>query len=169
MSTGEGSNASRGVEGVVVHDDGGFDGPSRSENGGASLLRFCHFNDVYHVEYVPSHIIRRAGLGFLFGTIQMKFLANALSVVWSDLTTRSGSAEPVGGVARFQSVVKQYRRSTPELIMLFSGDAFNPSLESSVTKGQHMVPVLNGIGTAVACVGVSMQISTPQTLAGPLC
>lgn len=39
---------------------------------------------------------------------------------------------------------------------MFSGDAFNPSLESSVTKGSHMVPILNGIGTEVACVGVSI-------------
>ena len=60
------------------------------------------------------------------------------------------------------------------LLTFFSGDAFNPSLESSVTKGKiiaghitciecgpnfvpgsHMVPVLNTIGTDVACVGVN--------------
>jgi 5'-nucleotidase len=71
-----------------------------------------------------------------------------------------GSREPAGGAARFQTVVNQYR-SDPKfanqshLLTFFSGDAFNPSLESSVTKGRHMVPVLNGIGTDVACVGVS--------------
>jgi 2',3'-cyclic-nucleotide 2'-phosphodiesterase (5'-nucleotidase family) len=36
---------------------------------------------------------------------------------------------------------------------LFSGDAFNPSLESSVTKGKHMVPALNELQTSVACLG----------------
>lgn len=68
----------------------------------------------------------------------------------------------------------------PRLVTLFSGDAFNPSLESSVTKGKpgltstdrgdfisnntnyaegsHMVPVLNTIGTDVACVGVSLPL-----------
>ncbi len=45
----------------------------------------------------------------------------------------------------------------PGLLTLFSGDAYNPSLESSVTKGRHMVPVLNNLETAVACVGVSME------------
>ncbi|KAI9847569.1 MAG: hypothetical protein M1837_002143 [Sclerophora amabilis] len=70
----------------------------------------------------------------------------------------AGSAEPVGGIARFQSLVNHYRsdakfKGLPELLTFFSGDAFNPSLESSVTKGGHMVPVLNGIGTDVACVG----------------
>ena len=36
---------------------------------------------------------------------------------------------------------------------LFSGDAFNPSLESSVTKGKHMVPALNALETTVSCLG----------------
>ncbi|KAF2020737.1 ser/Thr protein phosphatase family protein [Aaosphaeria arxii CBS 175.79] len=70
----------------------------------------------------------------------------------------SSSAEPVGGVARFQTLVNYYRNDErfagqSELLTFFSGDAFNPSLESSVTKGSHMIPVLNAIGTDVACVG----------------
>ncbi|KAL6722293.1 hypothetical protein ACLMJK_001400 [Lecanora helva] len=69
-----------------------------------------------------------------------------------------GSAEPVGGIPRFQTVANSYRSdpkyaTQPRLITLFSGDAFNPSLESSITKGRHMVPILNGIGTDAACVG----------------
>ncbi|KAK3389763.1 Metallo-dependent phosphatase-like protein [Podospora didyma] len=68
------------------------------------------------------------------------------------------SAEPVGGVARFVSLCNEYRdgeqfSSQPKLVTLFSGDVFNPSLESSVTKGSHMVPLLNKIGTDCACVG----------------
>lgn len=73
------------------------------------------------------------------------------------------SAEPVGGIARFQSLVNHYRNDPkfegqPDLVTFFSGDAFNPSLESSVTKGAHMVPILNGIGTDVACVGVRIAV-----------
>lgn len=84
----------------------------------------------------------------------------------------AGSAEPVGGIARFQTVVNHYR-SDPQyadqskLITLFSGDAFNPSLESSVTKGRHMVPILNNIGTDVACVGVSMETPLPSHMEDP--
>lgn len=75
---------------------------------------------------------------------------------------RPGSAEPVGGVSRFQSVVNYYRsdprfEDQPHLLTFFSGDAFNPSLESTVTKGRHMVPFLNKAGTDVACMGVRMQ------------
>ncbi|PWY88238.1 Metallo-dependent phosphatase [Aspergillus heteromorphus CBS 117.55] len=69
-----------------------------------------------------------------------------------------GSAEPVGGVARFQSVINHYRSDPcysgqPDLLTFFSGDAYNPSLQSTVTKGKHMVPFLNKVGTDVACVG----------------
>jgi 2',3'-cyclic-nucleotide 2'-phosphodiesterase (5'-nucleotidase family) len=53
----------------------------------------------------------------------------------------ASSAEPVGGIARFQTLVNYYRHDgrfegQPKLITIFSGDAFNPSLESSVTKGE---------------------------------
>ncbi|GAB7358910.1 hypothetical protein MBLNU230_g4131t1 [Neophaeotheca triangularis] len=70
----------------------------------------------------------------------------------------AGSREPVGGVARFQTLCNYYREDSkfagqPELLTLFSGDAFNPSLESSVTKGSHMVPVLNNVNTNAACLG----------------
>lgn len=58
------------------------------------------------------------------------------------------SAEPVGGLARFMTLCKEYRdgeryRGQPELVTLFSGDAFNPSLESSVTKGNFSHVLLN--------------------------
>lgn len=50
------------------------------------------------------------------------------------------SAEPVGGLARFITMCNEYKdaekfKGQPDLLTLFSGDAFNPSLESSVTKG----------------------------------
>ncbi|KAM3425076.1 hypothetical protein BST61_g7043 [Cercospora zeina] len=70
-----------------------------------------------------------------------------------------GSREPVGGIARFQTLCQSYRSSNskfqgqPELITFFSGDAFNPSLESSVTKGKHMLDPLNNLNTNVACLG----------------
>ena len=52
----------------------------------------------------------------------------------------ASSAEPVGGVARFMTLAKHYKndesfKGQSELLTFFSGDAWNPSLESSVTKG----------------------------------
>ncbi|KAI1336667.1 flagellar associated protein [Xylariaceae sp. FL0016] len=70
----------------------------------------------------------------------------------------SSSAEPVGGAARFMSLVNHYRedpkyQGQSDLLTFFSGDAFNPSLESSITKGDHMVPILNDVGTDAAALG----------------
>lgn len=53
----------------------------------------------------------------------------------------AGSREPVGGYARFQTLVNYYRnderfKDQPKLLTFFSGDAFNPSIESSITKGE---------------------------------
>ena len=77
-------------------------------------LHFLHFNDVYNIE-------------------------------------ASTSAEPCGGAARFVSLLRSLRSSgaavgknnghvsipkeDPAPVVLFSGDAFNPSLMSTVTKG----------------------------------
>lgn len=66
--------------------------------------------------------------------------------------------EPVGGIARFVTKVRELKadsiaRGEPEAVVLFSGDAFNPSLTSTVTKGRHMVPALNAIGVHTACYG----------------
>ncbi|KAI1810444.1 Metallo-dependent phosphatase [Poronia punctata] len=68
------------------------------------------------------------------------------------------SNEPVGGVSRFMSLINHYREhpkyeGQSELVTFFSGDAFNPSLESSVTKGDHMIPLLNKVGTTAAALG----------------
>ncbi|CAK3759358.1 Mannosylglucosyl-3-phosphoglycerate phosphatase [Lecanosticta acicola] len=70
----------------------------------------------------------------------------------------AGSREPVGGIARFKTVCQYYQhdvsfKGQPEALTFFSGDAFNPSLESSVTKGKHMLGALNAVETAVACLG----------------
>lgn len=64
---------------------------------------------------------------------------------FNDVYNVEGAAtEPVGGIARFQSRVNHYRdgedfRGQPELLTLFSGDGYNPSLESIFTKGTRIL------------------------------
>jgi len=58
----------------------------------------------------------------------------------------AGSREPVGGYARFQTLVNYYKnderfQGQPKVLTFFSGDAFNPSIESSITKGQCPVDI----------------------------
>lgn len=62
------------------------------------------------------------------------------------------SAEPVGGAARFVTLVNEYRsheryQGQPALLTLFSGDVFNPSLESSITKGRQSSTTTRGCST----------------------
>jgi 5'-nucleotidase len=61
------------------------------------------------------------------------------------------SPEPVGGAARFCTAIKSFQHLHP--LVLFSGDAFSPSMLSTYTKGEQMVPVLNDIGTHCAVLG----------------
>ncbi|XP_020897709.1 5'-nucleotidase isoform X2 [Exaiptasia diaphana] len=59
--------------------------------------------------------------------------------------------EPVGGVARFAHKLTSYKDLNP--LTVFSGDVLNPSLMSSVTRGKHMVPVLNSLDVNIAVYG----------------
>ena len=64
-----------------------------------------------------------------------------------------GAREPIGGAARFQALLKSLRAAHPNLLVLFSGDAFSPSVMSSVSGGKHMVDILNEIGIHSATLG----------------
>lgn len=73
-------------------------------------------------------------------------------------SSRPSEEEPKGGAARFKKLCDYYRSDKefdglPYPLTLFSGDALNPSKESTVTKGDHMIPVLNQIGIDAACAG----------------
>jgi len=57
--------------------------------------------------------------------------------------------DPVGGVARFVARLNAH----PNALVLFSGDALAPSLVSTVTKGEHMVKMLNLMHIKAACMG----------------
>ena len=70
--------------------------------------------------------------------------------------------EPVAGAARFVGALNSMQAQTKALLgtssddpvlVLFSGDAYNPSLMSQVTKGKQMPPVLNACGVSASCVG----------------
>eukprot|EP00735_Rhodelphis_limneticus_P011357 TRINITY_DN4444_c0_g1::TRINITY_DN4444_c0_g1_i1::g.7254::m.7254 TRINITY_DN4444_c0_g1::TRINITY_DN4444_c0_g1_i1::g.7254 ORF type:complete len:930 (-),score=263.40,sp/P29240/5NTD_DIPOM/25.46/4e-33,5_nucleotid_C/PF02872.13/1.3e-33,EF-hand_7/PF13499.1/3.4e-13,EF-hand_1/PF00036.27/2.1e-05,EF-hand_1/PF00036.27/0.009,EF-hand_6/PF13405.1/2.5e-05,EF-hand_6/PF13405.1/0.43,EF-hand_8/PF13833.1/0.34,EF-hand_8/PF13833.1/0.00049,EF-hand_5/PF13202.1/0.0098,EF-hand_5/PF13202.1/0.21,Metallophos/PF00149.23/0.0064,SP len=62
-----------------------------------------------------------------------------------------GNQEPVGGASRFATSLKSFQSENP--LLLFSGDAFSPSLMSTVTKGKQMVPVLNQLAINYALIG----------------
>ncbi|KAG5984332.1 hypothetical protein E4U55_005217 [Claviceps digitariae] len=67
----------------------------------------------------------------------------------------------INHVARFASIMTNPHHLTPgqvgpppnNLLRVFSGDAFSPSLEASVFRGGHMPEVLNAMKIDVACYG----------------
>lgn len=63
--------------------------------------------------------------------------------------------EPCGGAARFKGLLQQVSADggDGDALVLFSGDAFAPSVMSTVLKGVQMPPVLNELGINAACVG----------------
>eukprot|EP00906_Rhabdomonas_costata_P025054 RCo035903 len=83
-------------------------------------------------------------------------MAETISILhFSDVhCLASREAEPVGGAARFASAVASVSSSSgaPPLV-LFSGNAFKPSILSIVTCGRHFPPCLNNLGVQAACLG----------------
>ncbi|KAJ2008044.1 hypothetical protein GGI04_001294 [Coemansia thaxteri] len=66
------------------------------------------------------------------------------------------SREPVGGAARFgrlMCTLQQQQQDCIPTLTLFSGDAYFPSLESSISRGEHMLPVLNALAIDAATLG----------------
>lgn len=59
--------------------------------------------------------------------------------------------EPVGGATRFCTALKTFSGEHP--LILFSGDVLAPSIMSTFTKGEQMVPVLNCCGVDCAVYG----------------
>ncbi|EFJ51913.1 hypothetical protein VOLCADRAFT_103101 [Volvox carteri f. nagariensis] len=56
-------------------------------------------------------------------------------------------------ISAIASLVKEYRSKGANPLVCFSGDAYNPSLMSTITMGKQMVAVLNEIGVDVSCLG----------------
>ncbi|XP_069950309.1 mannosylglucosyl-3-phosphoglycerate phosphatase isoform X3 [Cherax quadricarinatus] len=61
------------------------------------------------------------------------------------------NTEPKAGAARFKTALRSFSDRDP--LVLFSGDILAPSIMSSFTKGEHMVPVMNHLGIHCAVFG----------------
>jgi len=83
-----------------------------------TTLRLLHFNDVYRV--TPQKI--SAGSNDTFDVTQFAWLVDDLRSKWPLRDQESEEGKEVR-----------------DGLLLFSGDVFSPSMESSVTRGSHMV------------------------------
>ena len=67
----------------------------------------------------------------------------------SEYASKRGS----GGVAPLMTLLERERAASPHTVTTFGGDLFSPSLASGLTKGAHMVEMMNAIGLDVAVAG----------------
>jgi 5'-nucleotidase len=102
----------------------------------ARSLRIIHFNDVYNI---TEEKVEPVGGAARFATALKRELHPPLP------TSAAAAADP--------SAPSTSSASDHPAILVFSGDTFFPSMMSSILKGRQMVPVLNGLGVAVACLG----------------
>jgi len=82
---------------------------------------------------------------------------------WNDVYKVGPHKNEAGGtidVAQFSALVDDIRAAWTTLpngqkdgLTLFSGDLFSPSVESTITRGSHMVPVINELAPDVALTG----------------
>ncbi|KAH3430123.1 hypothetical protein KXV60_003603 [Aspergillus fumigatus] len=78
---------------------------------------------------------------------------------------------PAGLLAGFLQLQRNFAASNPraQTLTLFSGDAFSPSLEASVLKGEQICPVLDLVGVDIGCygnhgTGREPRVATPAAL-----
>ncbi|KZP23699.1 Metallo-dependent phosphatase [Athelia psychrophila] len=91
-----------------------------------NTLKICHFNDVYRV--TPQKLFPSSP-----DTIDVTQFATMLDDIRGEWPQRSDGKK--------------------EGLVFFSGDVFSPSLESSVSRGSHMVPVMNFLTPDASLVG----------------
>ncbi|PVF93825.1 Metallo-dependent phosphatase [Serendipita vermifera] len=89
----------------------------------STILNILHFNDVYRVSKQPVE----------GGTIDVSQWAQMVDDRRNEWPTREDGKR--------------------DGLLLFSGDVFSPSIESSVTRGSHMVPIMNAVGIDCAVAG----------------
>jgi len=58
-----------------------------------------------------------------------------------------------GGAARFKTIMDTLKELKPEPLIFFSGDFLNPSQLSTITNGEHMIPVMNSFGITCSMIG----------------
>lgn len=59
----------------------------------------------------------------------------------------------IGGLAAVKAVADRERAAHPGAIFTFGGDLLSPSVASSLTKGAHMIDMINRMGPAAAVLG----------------
>lgn len=105
-------------------------------------LPILHFNDVYRVRQ------KDKSLGGTIGADQFAFKIASIRSSWGEPSTLSNLPPPASADWAPHSTARERKG-----LVLFSGDLYSPSVESSVTRGTHLIPVINAMNLDCACLG----------------
>lgn len=113
-------------------------------------IPILHFNDVYRVRQKD----KKSGGTATLGADQFVAKIQAIRESWgepADLHNLHPPSPNPDTHSRDWSphASHRYRKG----LVLFSGDLYSPSVESSVTRGTHLVPVINACNLDCACLG----------------
>lgn len=123
-----------------------------------SILPILHFNDVYRVQQTSKQ-----------GTISADQFAAKIAQIrtgWGEKSRALAFLEDEEQQKQQHESVDENKKISNHIqhtvssssdplrgLTLFSGDVFNPSIESSVTRGEHMIEILNAMSIDCACLG----------------
>ncbi|SNX83415.1 related to 5`-nucleotidase precursor [Melanopsichium pennsylvanicum] len=111
-------------------------------------IPIIHFNDVYRVR-------QRTKDGGTLGADQFVRKIQDIRESWGEPASLSNLAPPP--TPSDPSTPRDWSQHASSRqrkgLVLFSGDLYSPSVESSVTRGTHLVPVINAINLDCACLG----------------
>ncbi|TKY86649.1 hypothetical protein EX895_004288 [Sporisorium graminicola] len=112
-------------------------------------LPIIHFNDVYRVRQKDKK------LGGTIGADQFAAKIQAIRESWGEPSDLANLAPPPQSPSASGSRDWSQHSTSRERkgLVLFSGDLYSPSVESSVTRGTHLVPVINAMNLDCACLG----------------
>lgn len=108
-----------------------------------TTIPLLHFNDVYRLRQED----RSLGGSGVIDASQFAAKILRLRAQWGD----EPRAQAAGASSEDAATFTQGEKVNG--LVLFSGDVFNPSVESSVSRGRHMVPLLNALTIDAACLG----------------
>lgn len=118
-------------------------------------LHLFHFNDVYNVGQRDKEpvggVARFAARVKEVASTQSRWAASRGAAATPGAAAAGGAGGEPSSNGGGSGGTDADAEAAP--LVLFSGDALNPSSFSIVTKGMHMVDALNGLGLSAACVG----------------
>ena len=116
-----------------------------------------------------SHLSGWLGSLLQLNAAQIVPLADVLMLCHFNDVYNVETAKKTGGAARFVAAMARVRQASKtrhvDPVVVFSGDCFNPSIMSTVVKGQQMPLVLDAAGVQCAVVGNHDFDHGPERLA----